>query len=80
MTPVHMVSERQLHLTTDRSKMIVDWMRTFIVPRGWVELDYQRLATARLFDSTCAEDGLHPAHNIRANLAQAFANHLCLGD
>ena len=79
MTPVTMVSERQPHLTTERSQMIVEWMRASFVPRGWVELDYQRLATARLFDSTCAEDGLHPAHNVRANLAQALANHLCFG-
>lgn len=80
LTPVQMISERQLHLTTERSVAVVEWMRETLTPRGWVELDYQRLATARLFDSTCAEDGLHPAHNVRVNLAQAFANHLCFGD
>jgi hypothetical protein len=61
MTPVTMVSERQIHLTTVRAKSISDWMRATFVPKGWVELDYQTLAIARSFDSTCATDGLHGA-------------------
>jgi hypothetical protein len=80
MTPVVYISERQMHLTATRSKKIVEWMQKVLLPRGWTELNYQKLQIARSMDSTCNSDGLHPAHNVRAQLAQALANHLCQTD
>ena len=79
MTPVVYISERQMHLTATRSIRITEWMQKELLPRGWTELNYQRLQLARSMDSTCNSDGLHPAHNVRAQLAQSLANHLCHG-
>jgi hypothetical protein len=79
MTPVVMVSERMEHLTASRSQDVSTWLRALTRPYGWVEMNYQALAIARAYDSTCTGDGLHPAHNVRAMLAQMVANHLCRG-
>jgi hypothetical protein len=79
MTPVVYTSERQNHLTTEHSVEITAWLEREFIPQGWVALDYGRLHIARSLDSCCNGDGLHPAHNSRAMLAQMLANQLCRG-
>lgn len=76
LAPPPFIAERESHITARRAISTGNWLREILAPLGWVELDYSDMAMTRGFDSTCMQDGMHPAHNVRVMMAQVLANKL----